>query len=110
MMLNKWKSHVLYLGRNTPCTTTGWGQPSGKQSGKALGMLVDKNLAMNQQCTLAAKKAIGFLGCVRKSIASRLTEMILPLCSDLVRHIWRECCVHCWAPQDKQDMDTLEFT
>ena len=40
--------------------------------------LADK-LIMSQQSTSAAKKAKSILGCIRKSIASRSREVILPL-------------------------------
>ncbi|KAK4826369.1 hypothetical protein QYF61_007983, partial [Mycteria americana] len=50
---------------------------------------VDNMLSVSQQCTLAAKKANSFLGCIKKGVASRSREMILVLCSALVRHIWR---------------------
>ncbi|KAK4828640.1 hypothetical protein QYF61_000288 [Mycteria americana] len=43
---------------------------------------------IHQQCVLAAKKANSTLGCIRRSIASRLKEVILALSSALVRHIW----------------------
>ena len=62
---------------------------------------------MSQQWALAAKRAGGVLGCVRQSIASRWKEVILPLCSALGRPPL-ECCVQCWAPQDKRDTDTVE--
>jgi len=41
---------------------------------KNLGNLVDTNLTMSQECSLLAKKAKIILGCIRKSVASRLRE------------------------------------
>jgi len=53
---------------------------------------------MTQQCALTAQKASHLLGCIPSSVASRLREGILPLCSALVRPHW-ESCVQLWSSQ-----------
>ncbi|PKU46143.1 hypothetical protein llap_3555 [Limosa lapponica baueri] len=74
---------------------------------KDLGMSVDEKLNMSQQRELAAQKANHIRGCIRRSTATRLREVILPLYSGLVRpHL--EYCVQLWSPQQKKDMDLLE--
>ena len=87
MKFNKEKCRILHLGTNNPMhqCMLGATQLEGNLAEKALGILVDTTLNMSQQCALAAKKANGILGCIRQSIASRSREVILPLCSALVR-------------------------
>ncbi|GAB0183498.1 hypothetical protein GRJ2_000815100 [Grus japonensis] len=109
MKFSKGKCRVLHLGRNNPMHQYRLGVDllGSSSAEKDLGVPMDNKLSMSQQCALVAKAANGILGGMKKSVASRWREVILPLCSALVRpHL--ESCVRFWAPQFKTDRELLE--
>jgi len=65
------------------------------------------HIGWSQRCVAAARTANQTLGCVRRGVMSRHRDIIIPLCSALVRpHL--DYCVQLWSPQFKKDVHRLE--
>lgn len=64
--------------------------------------MFDEKLNMSQQYVLAAQKANSIPGCIRRRVASRDREVIVPLYSAIV---WPQLdyCVQVWGPKHRKD-------
>ena len=99
---NNAKSKVVHLGHGNPKHRYRLGRECLESTPeKDLELSVDERFNMSQQCALAAQKANCILGCIKRSMTSRLREVIQPVSSALTRpHL--DYRVQFWSPQTQE--------
>ena len=70
---------------------------------KYLGVTMNANMKVSEQCRIAASKGNKVLGMIRRNI----TNLIVPLYKAIVRH-HLEYCIQAWSPYLRKDIDMLE--
>jgi len=76
---------------------------------KDLLVLLDTWLNTSQRSAQLAKKVNGTLAYFRKSVASRMREVVIPMYSALMR-LHPEYCAPFWAPHYKKNIEALDCT
>ena len=74
---------------------------------KDLGVTMDANMKVSEQCRIAASKANQVPGMIRRNITYKDKSLIVPLYKAIVRpHL--EYCIQAWSPYLRKDIDMLE--
>ena len=84
-------------------TTTGGTILSKTVKEKDLGVSINANMKVSEQCRIAASKGNQVLGMIRRNITYKEKNLIVPLYKAIVRpHL--EYCIQAWSPYLRKDM------
>ena len=70
--------------------------------GKDLGVAMNANMKVSEQCRIAASKGNQVLGMIRRNITYKEKSLIVPLYKAIVRH-HLEYCIQAWNPHLGKD-------
>ena len=74
---------------------------------KDLGVTMNANMTVSEQCRIAASKGNQVIGMIRRNITYKEKNLTVPLYKAIVRpHL--EYCIHAWNPHLRKDIDMLE--
>ena len=74
---------------------------------KDLGVTMNANMKVSEQCRIAAFKGNQVLGMIRRNITYKEKSLIIPLYKAIVRpHL--EYCIQAWNPYLRKDVDMLD--
>ena len=74
---------------------------------KYLGVTMNANMKVSEQCRIAASKGNHVLGMIRSNITYKEKSLIVPLYKAIVRpHL--EYCIQAWSPYLRKDIDMLK--
>ena len=118
--LVKWyeKWQMLFNFRKCKCLHTGPGNTgmnyemggsilSKTVKEKDLGVTMNANMKVSEQCRIAASKGNQVLGMIRRNITYKEKKFDIPLYKAIVRpHL--EYCIQAWNPYIRKDIDMLE--
>src|SRR6267154_3549822 len=109
MLFNVDKCKVMHFGANNSKETYSINNTVLKEveDEKDLGVIVQNNLKVSEQCLKVVKTANRALGMISRTFQNKSKEIIIPLYKSIVRpHL--ECCVQVWRPYLIKDIRLIK--
>ena len=109
MLFNVGKCKCLHTGPGNTGMNYEMGGTILSKTGKEkdLGITMNANMKVSEQCRIAASKGNQVLGMIRRNISYKGKSLIVPLYKAIVRpHL--EYCIQAWSPYLRKDIDMLE--